>query len=67
MISAQSNTAGDPVAFEAATTWLTKIDGPDSTYTNMQTPLTGSAWIDWGPNGTGWMNFAKFTRAVSGK
>ncbi len=61
MISVQSNTAGDPVALEAATTWLEKIDGPDTSYTNMQVPLIGSAWIDWGINGSGWMNFANYS------
>jgi len=61
MISVQSKTAGDPVAYEAATTWLEKIDGPDTSYTNAQVPVIGSAWIDWGINGSGWMNFASYS------
>jgi hypothetical protein len=61
MISVQSNTAGDPVAYEAATTWLAKIDGPDTSFTNAHIPVTGSAWIDWGVNGSGWMNFKNYS------
>ncbi|HXD93420.1 MAG TPA: T9SS type A sorting domain-containing protein, partial [Bacteroidia bacterium] len=61
MICVQSNTAGDPIAYDAATAWLDKIDGPDTSYTNAQVPVTGSAWIDWGPSGTGWLNFANYS------
>lgn len=61
MIDVQSTTNGDPVAYEAATTWLDKLDGPDTSYTNAQVPVIGSAWIDWGPNGTGWMDFANYS------
>jgi hypothetical protein len=61
MICVQSNAAGDPVAYDAATAWLDKIDGPDTSYTNAQVPVTGSAWIDWGPSGTGWLTFANYS------
>ncbi len=61
MISVQSNTAADPIPYDAATAWLSKIDGPDTSYTNMQVPVMGSAWIDWGPGGTGWMNFVNYS------
>jgi hypothetical protein len=61
MICIQSTTAGDPVAYDAATAWLDKIDGPDTSYTNAQVPVMGSAWIDWGPSGTGWLNFANYS------
>lgn len=60
MISLQSNTKTDPVAYESATAWLSKIDGPDTSYVNTQVSVLGSAWIDWGPQGTGWMNFNKY-------
>ena len=61
MINTQSNTSSDPVAFDAATTWLNKIDGPDTAFTNISIPIIGSTWIDWGPQGTGWMNFSKYS------
>jgi hypothetical protein len=61
MIDVQSNSSADPVALEAATAWFTKIDGPDTSYTNTQVPVIGNAWIDWGPAGTGWMNFKNYS------
>jgi hypothetical protein len=27
----------------------------------MQVPVMGSAWIDWGPGGSGWMNFMNYS------
>ncbi|MBS1635343.1 MAG: T9SS type A sorting domain-containing protein [Bacteroidetes bacterium] len=61
MVCVQSNCMADPVAYEAATAWMAKAEGPDTTYTNMHVPVLGSAWIDWGPAGTGWMDFAKYS------
>lgn len=60
MVNVQCN-AADPIAYDAATAWLDKIDGPDTSYTNAQVPVMGSAWIDWGPSGTGWLNFANYS------
>ncbi len=61
LISVQSETTGDPQMFEAATVWMDKIDGPDTSYTNYVVPVVGSAWIDWAPNGTGWIDFANYS------
>lgn len=61
MIDVQSNSAADPVALEAATAWYTKIDGPDTSYTNSTIPVMGNSWIDWGPAGTGWMDHKNYS------
>ncbi|MGZ3864464.1 MAG: T9SS type A sorting domain-containing protein [Bacteroidia bacterium] len=61
MIDVQSNSASDPVALEAATAWFTKIDGPDTSYTNSIFPVMGNSWIDWGPAGTGWMDHKNYS------
>ncbi|MGZ3866763.1 MAG: T9SS type A sorting domain-containing protein, partial [Bacteroidia bacterium] len=61
MIDVQSTSASDPVALEAATAWFTKIDGPDTAYTNSIIPVMGNTWIDWGPAGTGWMDYKNYS------
>jgi hypothetical protein len=61
MVCDQCYAAADPVAYDAATAWMNKIDGPDTSYTNGNVSVMGSAWIDWASAGTGWMNFQNYS------
>jgi len=61
MICVQSESPADPVYYDAATAWMDKIDGPDTSFTNMTFPIIGSAWIDWASGGTGWIDFASYS------
>jgi hypothetical protein len=47
--------------FDAGTVWMDKLDGPDTSFTNALVPIVGSAWIDWAPAGTGWMDFSNYS------
>lgn len=61
MVCVQSQTAADPIAYDAGTVWMAKIDGPDTSFTNNVVPVIGSAWIDWAAAGTGWMDFLSYS------
>lgn len=61
MICDQCYSPADPVYYDAATAWMNKIDGPDTSYTNMIVPVVGSAWIDWASGGNGWMDFQNYS------
>lgn len=61
MVYVQSYSPLDPVPYDAATVYMDKIDGPDTSYTNITVPVIGSAWIDWAGGGSGWMDFTKYS------
>jgi hypothetical protein len=61
MVCVQSQTAADPLPYNAGTVWMTKVDGPDTSFTNTVVPIIGSAWIDWAAAGTGWMDFQSYS------
>lgn len=61
LVYLQSYSPADPVPYDAATVWMDKVDGPDTSYTNSVVPVIGSAWIDWASGGSGWMDFSKYS------
>lgn len=59
-VSVQSNIAADPVAYDNANVWLENIAGPATAHADSIVLVTGSAWIDQGPQG-GWMFFNSYS------
>jgi len=60
VISAQNNTAIDPIAYDGALAWNQKINSPSVAHVDSLIPVVGSAWIHQGPNGS-WMNFVSYS------
>lgn len=60
VISAQNNTAIDPIAYDGALAWNQKINSPSIAHVDSLIPIIGSAWIHQGPNGS-WMNFVSYS------
>lgn len=61
MVYVQSTSPLDPVPYDGATVYMDKIDGPDTSYTNITVPVIGSAWIDWAGSTNSWMDFSKYS------
>lgn len=51
LICVQNNLVADPVPYDGSVAWLLNIEGPDTSNVNFNVPLTGSAWINQGPQG----------------
>ena len=60
VISAQNNTAADPVPYDGALAWNQKIESPDTAQVDDFVDIVGSAWINQGPNGS-WMDFQSYS------
>ncbi|MBL0103080.1 MAG: T9SS type A sorting domain-containing protein [Bacteroidetes bacterium] len=60
LVCVQDSCAGDPVAFDGAIVWNQKFTTPDTAYTDSLLNITGSAWIDQGPQGS-WMDFSNYS------
>lgn len=60
VISAQNNTALDPIPYDNALAWNQKIESPSVGHVDSLLAIKGSAWIHQGPNGS-WMNFVSYS------
>jgi hypothetical protein len=50
-ISSQNNLPADPVPFDASTMWMQNIEQPGTAHADSLINVTGSEWIDQGPDG----------------
>ncbi len=60
MVVTQSSLPQDPVAFDAGTAWLVRINPPQNLFVDTVIDITGSAWVDQGPMGS-FMDFGSYT------
>jgi hypothetical protein len=60
VISAQNNTAIDPIPYDGAIAWNQKVESPSVAHVDSLIPVVGSAWIHQGPNGS-WMSFVSYS------
>ncbi|TND08877.1 MAG: hypothetical protein FD123_1731 [Bacteroidetes bacterium] len=51
IICVQNTLVADPVPYDGSVAWLANMDAPDTASVNAIFPVTGSAWINQGPNG----------------
>lgn len=59
LIVVQSSLLQDPVAEEGSVVWYQSIDGPVTGYTDNTVNITGSVWLDQGPEGS-FMDFNQY-------
>lgn len=50
-ISVQNTLPADPVPYNGSVVWMAAFETPDTASVNMELPLSGSVWIDQGPDG----------------
>ncbi len=60
MVTVQSTLPQDPVPYDGAVAWNARIAQPQSGLTNDVIPVTGSAWLEQGPQGS-WMDFGSYS------
>ncbi len=60
MVSVQNNIAVDPIPYDGSIAWMENIESPNTAHADSLITVTGSAWIDQGPNGSwmDWMNYS---------
>lgn len=51
IVCVQNDLVSDPVPYDGSVAWLATMEQPDTASVNAVFPLTGSAWINQGPNG----------------
>ncbi len=60
MVSVQNTMAADPVPYDGSICWMENIATPAAAHADSVIAVTGSAWIDQGPNGSwfDWMSYS---------
>lgn len=60
MVSVQNTLAADPYPYDGSIAWMEDIAGPSTAHADSTIALTGSAWIDQGPNGS-WFDWQSYS------